>query len=187
MYLYVFIFLLISVCGLYTEVYALQAARMFKQQTSIGKIMITWHSSAQQLVKDPLNTITPPCVSVSAKPGPGTLCSVSMAKYLPTTYNPNNYQWNSSVYMVGTQRYLVTYAFPPDGKATTLVAQPAVGYTASEIYQQLRNLGSSSYIYYGMAASGVVTTQEQKPDGTGPVTYTGVPVPDGSVAIVTSP
>lgn len=46
MYLLVFVFLIMSIIGLYTQLYALQVAQIMAQQKGVGEMMLAWHGGA---------------------------------------------------------------------------------------------------------------------------------------------
>jgi len=52
MYLLTFSFLVIGMIGIYTQVYALEVARLYQNQTSIGQAMIGWHEAAVSLAEN---------------------------------------------------------------------------------------------------------------------------------------
>jgi hypothetical protein len=60
MYLLVFVTLVISVIGLYTQTFALQTARIMSRQTGFANAMLTWHGTALAVAH----------YSVDATPGP---------------------------------------------------------------------------------------------------------------------
>lgn len=187
MYLFVFIFILVSVLGLYTQVYMLQAARVFANQKAIGEIMQTWAGGAYTLAgtKPAIGTTPGGCSLTPALAVPAACASQMAVGDLPNGYNFVNYSWNTIVFQpVGGPRYVITYVSPPASIADPITA-PRIGYTVGQIYQQLRNT-TLPKISYGPVVGGVVVTREI--DGGGaPVTYpvpqAGV-VPNGAVAII---
>lgn len=160
MYLFVFIFLLISVLGLYTQVYTLQARKMFENQTGIAEIMMTWHKSAYLSLQNFAPTYTTSGCSLNPDLSPPpTACatvmkdpSVDTSSTLPKGYNWADYKWKSIAYLSGSTKYVITYVTPPSsGVATDPIDYPSVGFSISDIYQQLTNakVSARSYGYAG--------------------------------------
>jgi len=198
-YLFTFGFMLICVLGIYTQVYAVQAARMFASQTTIADDMLTWHSAAVEAVEQGV------AASTSAMKSPGTtgcgltaangqyttaLCSTAYTAnhYMPTGYNPN-YNWNSYVYQASTggQSYVVTWAPPPSsGNLSDPIQNPPIGINLSDLYTQIRNNPNIPLYGYGIAKNGQLPTPV--PVNNTFVTYPLPPaVPNGSVALISVP
>ncbi len=162
MYLFVFIFLLISILGLYTQVYTLQSAKMFEKQTAIGQVMLTWAGSAYDIAKfytltnsdgtaiGPIGCILSPNLvitgtqncsiqiqdpaTITQPAGPGRI------PQLPVGYNWAAYKWNSIYYVIGTQKFVITYVLPPaSGNRSDPVDAPPVGFSIGSIFQQISN------------------------------------------------
>ncbi len=186
MYLFVFIFILVSVLGLYTQIYTLQAARVFANQRAIGQIMQTWAGSAFALARaNPALGAAPGPPRCSLTPGltPPAACAMQMAiGNLPNGYDMATYSWNTIIFRdpPATQRFVITYVSPPVSMADP-IAQPRIGYTVGQIYQQLRNTDLAK-ISYGPVVGGAVQTR-------GGLNYTlpaavSALVANGSVAII---
>jgi len=165
MYLFVFIFLMLSTMGLFTEFFLMQSARLWANQKAAAEIMMTWHSGATSLAKElsaDLGAL--PCrVSPNALPSGSVLCqrylqNPSSAIVLPYTrhYLPVGYRYTlaqmqlpSIVYESGGARYLATYV----PKETVVGDSAWSGFTASELLQQMRNAKIPD-ISYGQVIDG---------------------------------
>ncbi len=190
MYLFAFIFLLLSIIGLYTEVHLLQVARIFANQKSIAEIMITWHSSGKTLahgfaIAGPCLLTPSPRVVYGINPCPSPLSHSTVPDPLPAGYNDTAYAWNSVYYTSGGARYVLTYVPPPPGgNASAPVLVPPVGYTLSELDRQLRNTELPPALFGTVQMQGTFKVL---------VTHTGmaVPVPmpvaTGSLGIIGAP
>ena len=180
MYLFVFIFILVSVLGLYTQIYTLQAARVFANQRAIGQIMQTWAGSAFDFARTrpALGTTPAGCSLTTALAVPAACATQMAAANLPNGYAFADYSWNSIVFQpAGGPRYVITYVSPPASMADPINA-PRIGYTVGQLYQQLRNTDLPK-IAYGPVVGGVV-----QPRSVG-VTFPVPPaVANGSVAII---
>ncbi len=159
MYLFVFIFLLLSIIGLYTQLYTLQIAKMLANQTAIAQTMKTWHGAATKFARDNVKSgaIVPATVGCMVTSGVTTPLTgigscASMLNYSDTNYLPGGYQpefrWYSVLYKTtGGTNYLITVAVPPGGAATDPVVQPKIGFSTSEIWQQIRKSGEAKENY----------------------------------------
>jgi hypothetical protein len=81
MYLITFTLLIVGILGIYTQVFAIQTARLFASQTGIAQTMIAWHSAALSLAD---NIVNPSTGSGGGVIGAGG-CSLS-ASYLGPGY-----------------------------------------------------------------------------------------------------
>lgn len=165
MYLYVFIFLMLSTLGLFTEVYLLQASRLWSEQKAVGELMFVWHSAAYTLAKELSANLgaTFPCrVSPTALPATVPICQRYLQDpsgnpvapytrhYLPLgyKYSTSQYRFPSLVYKVDNVAYLVTYV-PKEANGGT----SWLGYTANEILRQLQKTEVPP-VSYGRLLSG---------------------------------
>lgn len=151
MYLFVFIFLMLSTMGLFTEFFLLQSARLWSNQKAAAEIMISWHSGATFLAKELSSSLGAlPCrVSPSLLPEGSALCSRSLQNpnnpvalpytrhYLPVgyRYTQTQMQLPSILYTASGVKYLVTYV----PKETAIGETSWFGFTAAELLQQMRN------------------------------------------------
>lgn len=130
MYLFVFVMLLSSILGLYTQVFMLQTSRMMSRQTAIADIMLTWHGAVYSLSKDriadgtssySLTTVDETGCLITRNPqnalaNSPSVClgtdaritynsgtsSYTPTGYLPTDYdNDGFYRWYSIIYAPG--------------------------------------------------------------------------------------
>jgi hypothetical protein len=142
MYLLVFITLVISLIGIYTQVLSLQAARLAAGQSAIAQAMIRWHETAIQQVRTAQITTIPgtngcdltspgaagtPCSSVNGPvtvtatfPGaPWQNCPPAIAgqpcwNLLPPGYQTNFYSFYSIYYQPAAgQNYVITFVQKP--------------------------------------------------------------------------
>jgi len=186
MYLFVFVFLVMSVVGLYTEVYALQAAKMYQNRTDIAQMMLTWHESARKWAQDHdsdldnipkaksqtgcfiIDTVDMPTVGTNILSArrchSGGSQKVMDAAALPLGYNFSNFRFRTIVYTNAPSRMIITYVQPP---ATATI--PAVaGFTLNQLNQQLVNSHISPMMW------GVY-------NGTNIVTKNSIPIPGPTV------
>lgn len=183
MYLLVFVTLMLSIIGLYAEVYTLQAARIFAGQKAVGEVMILWHNAASKYVKNNLVSFPTTCYVPPVTLPPMLPCAKSMGDpgVLPSGYNDADFRWRTLVYVSGGQKYLYTFVTPPGGNMALPVTTPAVGFSTSEIFQQVRNTGLDTVVYGMVSGSNL-----QARAGDIAVSY---PVPavmqtNGTIAIV---
>lgn len=157
MYLFVFIFLLLSTLGLYTELYLLQAMRFVNNQKTVGEIMLTWHSGAYMLGKEKgsatlLGANTSCYLRATASLVPACTSqldvTVSGRDYLPRGFDVANLQMPAVVYLSGGRHYLATY-LPKE----TLGQTAFLGYTTDEIKKQIKKARVPE-ISYGEVVSG---------------------------------
>lgn len=200
MYLVTFTFILLSVLGLYSQLYLLQSAKIFERQSGVAQIMRTWHDSAYLLARaNPAIVataagcrLTNTALYAFAAPA---LCTNGgpvfvQAANLPTGYQLNPYTWKSVVLLSGGSRILVTYAtVPAGGNMGAPLDGPIIGYTLSDLYKQMQSAGMSQVGYgpvvAGVAPNNTLITKSLNAAGA-QVTYT-VPaalMPVGTVAYV---
>jgi hypothetical protein len=169
MYLLVFVFLMISIIGLYTELYALQVSKMMAREKALGQAMLVWHGGVTAFARthkgtDPnelgSDSVTAQGCLLTSNPAAALAYQLnscgSLMEYndsaLPTGYNAD-YKWYSIAYVPlgGTQQYVMTFAPPSEaGNLTSPMTLPAIGYSPAEILMQLKNSGAPRTAY-GMA------------------------------------
>lgn len=205
MYLFTFVFIVMSIIGLYTQVYVMRAARAYANIRVAAENMRAWHGAAYRVaVANPSMGFAACCVSPLSLCGALPACSsvvldpaTNPLSTLSKGYNYATYKWSSVLYPLGTVRVLVTYAAPPTANGVSLpsspVTQPNVGYTSSEILQQLQKTDMPPATY-GQVTSGTLVTLGQYRDKNNtlhPITFSLLPItpsiPNGSVAIVSKP
>lgn len=200
MYLFVYIFLLLSIMGLYSQLYMLQAASEKQYEVTAAQTMHSWHAAAHNLAR--LTGMKPtagaPCSITS--PGANVPCGYVLLDPATTVYPPGypdysllplgynyNQKFESTVYELGGRGYLITYV-----RANRWI----LGFTSGELYSQIRrtNLPLSTYgqvvneVCDGVVGAKAVFTNEYITPPSG-VTYRlcyPVPstLPDGSVAFI---
>ncbi len=165
MYLFVYIFLMLAVIGLFADAYLLQASRMWARQKAVGEIMNIWHTSAYALAKEEAANlgVTFPCrLSPSALPTGVLACQRTLQNpanpvmapygrhYLPAGYQYTSVplRFPSIVYVSGGVRYLATYV-PKETEGNT----SWLGYTAREIFEQIQQTDVPS-LSFGQTANG---------------------------------
>jgi len=166
MYLFVYISLLLAAMGLFTQVYLLQASRLWARQKTAAEIMYVWHAGAYMMAKElsaSLGTTFPcrisplgvpvsvlACQRVLQNPS-GTPIAPYTRHYLPPgyLYAQTQLQFPSVVYKSSGTLYLATYV----PKETSAGDTAWFGYTAGEILQQFRRTDISS-ISYGQVVDG---------------------------------
>lgn len=184
MYLFVFVFLVMSVVGLYTQVYALQASKMYEKQTGAAQIMLTWHEGMKKHVKNQYDELT---ATSYTRVQNGTGCYLTSVVDWPNINSglPANQQCSSYVasdddleqlmpgYNIGLYRFR-TIVYKPanvscspscayDNKVILITYikanQTVAGFGVNEISLQLRKIGVDSlYIGFVDSAGTIVKT-----------------------------
>ena len=199
MYLLVFSFLIIAMLGVYTQVFALQTARMFASESGVAQIMLLWQAGAVTLGETNKvnydghigNAAGCSLSSLVANPGACPGGQVNLASgVMPAGYN-FTYTWSTVAYQpggAGTAIYVITWA-PPPANLSSPITVPPVGISESDLFRQLQNT-AAPLTSYGTVQNQILVTTGSVP-GVGPVTYTlptGNPVttvvPNGSVAVI---
>ncbi|MGE3622680.1 MAG: hypothetical protein AB7H77_02225 [Bdellovibrionales bacterium] len=127
MFLLTFVLMVIAVIATYTQVFAIEAIRLFENQTGVAKTMLIWHNAASSLAGGVINSSSFTATGCSLTPGFGASCpagstvtinaggSASSVKVtnsqcayqtnticypnIPVGYSPSNmYQWKSLAY-----------------------------------------------------------------------------------------
>ncbi|MDD3288495.1 MAG: hypothetical protein PHX43_05765 [Alphaproteobacteria bacterium] len=198
MYLIAFVVLMISLLGVFVQIYAVQTAQMFANQRVIGQLMIDWHSAAVgQARNSGIFPTNPPCrLNSNATAGmPATFSGTAIclpmgavlagSTRLPPGYSFINYQWFSMAYIPtgSTQVHVVTFV-PPTTQANIPVPHPNIGITTAELLQQVR-FTKVTGISFGFVQSQrlVVTISQPNPAINYSMPSNGA-VPEGSIAIV---
>jgi len=209
MYLLVFVFLMMSIIGLYTELYALQISHMFAKQKGVAEVMQKWHGGAYLFARttaavrnDPAAGTIDGCLltdttGIPALSAPGS-CAATLANnnvnFLPAGYQ-NRYKWYSIVYApggaFGSQRYIITYAPPSTaGDFTSLIAHPSMGFSPSELLRQIRN-SDLTKTSYGIVKGGRLllpdapfTAANPRPEYPVPETSGIRTIPEASIALI---
>lgn len=205
MYLFVFVFLVLSVMGLYTELLVVRIARSAANQTIAAETMQLWHTAQYEYMKatDAFTSFSTGC-SLTYMYGTNcfkTPCTYYLPAYTssPTTCNASrNYLPQGYLFVNAALRFNTIYyrSTSPISHYIITFVQPTevrLGFRADQIYKQLKNSGIPK-ISYGVvdttACMGGTTGRwlvTQEYIGGNQVCYP-VPsiVPDGSVAIVTN-
>jgi hypothetical protein len=153
MYLYVFVFIIMTIMGLYTELFSLRIARVAENQKALAEIIFVWHGGAHNLIAVVGNpAVGAPGCSVSPNTTPNfqgpacatTMTAVNAATHLPPGYDYANVKFNSRLIENGGQRYLITYVLPNE---------TIMGYTAQQIRAQMLRTDYPSYQYGVVAAT----------------------------------
>lgn len=153
MYLLVFITLVVALIGTYTQVFAVQTARLYANQTTAADAFLTWHSVAVAEARyggiaapgaagcsltntPPAGSGIPICTSGGnnatvdgGNPGGITPCPAATNCWtnLPPGYAKNPYTFYSIYYQpAGGGSYVITFVPPP----ATGVGNPAPGFIA---------------------------------------------------------
>lgn len=154
--------LIVSLLGMYTEIFAMQGARMLAKQKGLAEVMHEWHGAAFRYASDGLSQagflagaeclLTPAPVndSTGLPSACGTLTpDITDNRYLPAGY-ATDYKWYSILYTQG-QNYVITFVRPPtnSGSLTDPIAQPDNGFSVNDVWRHMRNMHSES-VKYGM-------------------------------------
>lgn len=215
MYLLVFVLLMLSILGVYTEIYIVQASRLSANQIGVAQAMLDWHGAAVRLVGANSSSIggsgADGCLltPVQACASGVTACTPQLTQnssYLPSGYNYSAYEWCSILYTpnvpVGNKtRYVVTYVSTPasapsqpggrgtvDSSKPVQSPDPTVGYTVGEIYQQLMKTGLVSSASLSAVDSGgtLTLTASGCTAANCPNFLAPTGMPQGSVAIISA-
>jgi len=164
MYLFVFIFVIMSVLGLYTELFTLRMSQLMSRQKPAAETMMLWHGAANYFVRDKMATLLPiPATGCTLTnyavlptiPACATMFTASFATYLPLGYQSGDteMQFESRLYSSGASTYLVT--FIPAGTTK-------LGFSTTQISQQMKNAGlpltSYGYVANGTCMGGAAGT-----------------------------
>ena len=163
MYLIVFVTMVVSMLNLYTQVYALQVARMNAQQTGVAETLLQWHNAAVREARTAKATLTAGVCQVMDNTttwaiklsAPVTTCafSITPANDLPPGYQLGTYRFKTIVYVptTGTTSYVITYLETPtvttgitNGSITlsptTPLTWPSAGTTSIQIGLTMNDL-----------------------------------------------
>jgi len=187
MYLLTFVFLVISILGVYTQVLAIEAARVMANQTNTADQVLAWHSAALSLAQ---NVITPTSVTAAGcNLSTGTVPNDCMqgATHVTITGGPymvgaqayphlsadyaatgnNSYQWKAIAFQNSGSDYVLTYVEPymapmiptgiPPGFISTATGRQ-LGLTQADLYQQIKNTGLSLMNYGYVSSAGGAKT-----------------------------
>ena len=194
MYLFVFVLLMVSILGTYMHAYLLQVAHSSGSQTSIAQVMVAWHRAAYRLAVDNASAIPNGQTYCYLTPSVTPACSVTVpdpttSPYLPSGYNYTTYKWYSILYQNASTepRRLITYVLPASDPSQP-ITKPLVGYSAAEIFQELKNAGLDTASYGTISGS---TLNTMLPLSTSVLTFS-MPAAlgktlDGAVALISSP
>ncbi|MBI1273832.1 MAG: hypothetical protein GC131_07090 [Alphaproteobacteria bacterium] len=191
MYLFVFVFLLLTIIGVFTQVFAVQTARFSANQAVAGQQMLAWHYAATRFARaHPTYGLTQTGCRIT---GGATLysgltlttaCSTTLAASdLPTGYVVS-YQWESIVFTdPGTSQRMVVTFVPPDANDAQAPRAPA-GLAINQILTQLRKAqpGSITSGSISGACPGSIMVPASQPGGSFVTQY---PVPKSAAAPVT--
>ncbi|MDD3181587.1 MAG: hypothetical protein PHD48_02120 [Alphaproteobacteria bacterium] len=197
MYLFVFIFAILSVLGLYTELFSLRMANLAAQQKVAAETMMFWHGGVYTFAREYKASLTTvPATGCTITLGV-SVCGlplfakgdISGKTFLPSDYNPTGdveLMFRSRLYQANNDYYVLTYLNPGEVK---------LGYTVDQFYRQMKNANLPP-VSYGRVMTGTclgggvghwLATQSYV--GGLQICYT-VPVPltisDGAVGIITN-
>jgi len=205
MFLLTFVLIIISTLGVYTQVYALEAARFMANQTSLASTLVTWHTTAAGVAANAMLatgpgtscSLTPSDASSTQCPASIKLTSASSNKAIttgtytnlagitvspPASLSSTIYQWKSVAFApaAGGGYYTLTYV-PPSAVSTGLISTASspsaqLNVTMSDLYRQLRLLGIPIYSF-GYVSNGTLNVAPIMINGVlTPVSY---PLPAG--------
>lgn len=140
MYLFVYVFLLLSVMGLYTQLFVLSTTRMAENQKGVAEIMLVWHGAAYKKAKSNVDTDcfltndwVPACTNL--------LVDADLPGY---QFGNTSFRFRSYIYTIGGSRHVMTYV---------PAAPNTLGYTAQQILAQMRNTDFPRISYGGVATT----------------------------------
>jgi len=88
MFLFTFVFLVIGMLSIYTQVFAVQTARLFASQTTVAQAMINWHSGALSLAQGVINPQTANGGGQLTQAGCSLTFSLTAIPYCKISANP---------------------------------------------------------------------------------------------------
>lgn len=154
MYLFVFIFVILSVLGLYTELFTLRVASLASQQKVAAETMMFWHGAAYTFARDfKTSLVGVPAAGCTLALG-FSVCGLPVYNkgaingkiYLPDDYNSSDSElvFRSVIFKVGTTDYVLTYVNSDEYK---------LGYSSNQIYKQM-GTAELPAISYGRVMTG---------------------------------
>lgn len=168
MYLAAYVFLMISLLGLYTQIYSIQAMNFLSNQKVLGQTLLAWHNAAVTLSKNNAaavatkNAAAPNYCHLDSITGNSPICGATIkmedptapanTSTLPPGYNFTAYQWNTIAYKNGSKNYVITYVPPP--ASGNLVDQPDIGISVGELMRQLKASKTSTAAYGAVGTVG---------------------------------
>lgn len=206
MYLFVFVFLVIGLLGVYTQVFAVQTAKIFASQAGVAQMMVAWHSGEVSLGKNVVHptpasvcsltygmTAAPYCktdIAGNLPPLPANVTQNTslgaIGAYVDATGNPYPhlakgynviYAWNSILFPDASgQLYVVTWAPLPASGKASDVITAPPIGISSAELFQQLHNANTTLIGYGAVNGGVLKTAAST--GSGPVTFT---MPPGNI------
>ena len=207
MFLVVFVTLVISVIGLFVQIYSLQTSRMYNNQTALMQTMQTWHATAAGMgINYPptnLNGMTGCRMTSnasSALPGcvNGTYGTewVNTNANLPKGYNTASYSFMTVAFQTVAPpapptSYIITYAHDTDATGSLLLPDSSgtsVGFSLHDLGLQFARSPHSNILYGTVTAPGtlyVVTSGGGAAAASLPYTIpTSIPV--NSIAVISA-
>jgi len=144
MYLYVFVFIILSIMSIYMELFSLRVAHINEKQTSGAEIMFTWHNGAYKYVKKNVDidsmtidtncsvspTYNPKCKDGSAINTFLTANNIGSYQYLPVNFNFNfiSTQFPSYVFKDSNGVRIITFVYN---------GNRSMGLTSGQMIQQI--------------------------------------------------
>jgi hypothetical protein len=177
MYLLTFALLVISVLGIYTQVYALETARLFASETTIGQTFVNWHEAAASVAEGVIEPLTVGgiggCRLLATKAywaNAPTQCTtgthLTLNASTPTDiatgsyafggntyplgapgYSYSPYQWNSIAFEWSGSYLVATFVSAAPGADISTATGTTLNLTEGDLYRQLQNMGIPVYDY----------------------------------------
>ncbi len=147
MYLYVYVFLLMGIISLYTQLHLVQVGRMAANQKALAEVMFMWQDGAYDFVKD--NGLSATCIVSRGTENPPSSplsdnCSSLMTEHTKVGITS---PFNSVIYTISGTSYLVTYVID------NASGYARAGFRSSEIYQQMKNTDLTPNVYGSVSAT----------------------------------
>ncbi|MDX2027632.1 MAG: hypothetical protein SFW62_03235 [Alphaproteobacteria bacterium] len=171
MYLLVFITLVISLIGVYTQALAVQTSRLFSKQTAVAETMLTWHgialTMAQYARTNPVAMTTSTGCSMTEGFAGVPYCQASNgATQSPVYVNPNGNSSPSNLYRVAWGGTATTWNCINRNwaKPCWFDMPPSYNYTGYRFHSVLYNVGSPASVYLiTWATTGTITAANPSP------------------------
>lgn len=187
MFMFSYLILVLAILGVYTEIYAVQTAKLFSKQNVVASAMVTWHKTAvKKAATSGLSVAAGDyCMMTAGEAKPCVATSqVAAGDFVNSSYNTASYSWFTVAYNISGQTYIVTYV-PPTAATVSpqnnLIIKPNVGISIAELSMQLRRVGLDPATYGMVSGSSLQTNTSIS----FPVNTTAIA--DKSVAIVSMP
>lgn len=202
MFLIVFVTLMISIIGLYAQIFSVQANKLYNSQVGLMQTMVTWHGAATNLARANAASIPAAGCSLTAGAGLvsactfGTLSGANLS-LLPPNYNIGSFSFYSIAFQSGSIPYVITFVHDTNSAGNTDPTKnlllptrlgTEVGYSLNNLMRQF-DRAAPTYLTYGTVTASGTLTVLTKTTGIAnfPYSIPAAPViPVGSLAVIST-